>query len=384
MSSGATACPLCLQSQSYGSAEELVARQRAALPKYGGVTPVTPDVIGVIREDVPKAAAGYRLDRDVAASAVLALSGDNGARLKVVEVIRGEMPAGGTIEPSWVIGLERGTITSAKPLLLIRAKSWQSWANVGAIGVEHARWLRELSAAKSMANMTDAEWQAKMEFVAPYLENAEPLVAEIAYAELARAPYSALRSLKGRLDVQALRKWTTDSRLVSRQSLYMLLLGIGGDATDATRIDQRLEAAWRAQDATNLGPMLAASLELRGPTRMEWIDTKYIRDHARTIQELQAALLALSVQGGANAKVPRERVIESYRMFIDAHKSLAGFVAQDLVEWNYWDAGPAYVALLSSDLAQHPASRYAMLNYLKHSPRPEAKVALEALATSSE
>ena len=128
--------------------------------------------------------------------------------------------------------------------------------------------------------------------------------------------------------------------------------------------------------------MLAADLELRGPSRMAWIDTRYIGDRDRTVQELQAALLALSVQGGANATIPRRRVIESYRRFIDVHKPFAGFVAQDLAAWNDWDAVPEYIALMRSDLAQHPASRYAMWSYLKQSPRADAKAAAAALASS--
>jgi hypothetical protein len=208
----------------------------------------------------------------------------------------------------------------------------------------------------------------------------EPLVAEIAYGELARAPYSALRSLEGRLDLVAVRQWIADSRPAKRHSLYTLLLGIEGDPTDAARLEQRLEEAWKAKDATNLGPMLAASLELRGPSRMEWIDARYMRDRDRTKPELDAALLALSVQGSANGAIPRERVIQSYRTFIAVHKDLAGFVAQDLAAWNYWDAGPAYIALLHSSLMQHPASRYAMLSYLRQSPRADAKAAVGALS----
>jgi len=329
--------------------------------------------------DVPTAGTGdsasaYRLDRENAASAVLAVPDDRGARLKVVEVIQGDFPLGGTIDLAWVDPVDVGAARS-KPLLLIRARNWQSWASLGAIGTEHAGWLRELAASKPTANMTDAEWQEHLVFVLPYLENAEPLLAGIAYGELARAPYSSLRSLKANLDVRALRQWAADPQLAKRQSLYTLLLGIAGDTSDAARIEQRLDAAWKAKDATNLGPMLAADLELRGPSRMAWIDAKYMRDRDRTNRELQAVLLALSVQGTANATIPRERVIESYRVFIDVHKPLAGFVAQDLATWNYWDAASEYAALLRSDLAQHPASRYAMLSYLRQSPRADATAA---------
>ena len=333
-SSGAGACPLCLDAQ------ELVYRQRA----------------------------------------VVASLNESGKQLNVVEVIRGDDSPGAAIDGTAVNRLDSGAAVKGKPLLLMRANTWQSWANLGPVGAADAGWLRELAAAKRTTDMTEAEWQAHVAFMLPYLENAEPMVAEIAYGELASAPYSALRTLKGRLDLQAIRQWIGDPQLAKRQRLYTLLLGIAGDATDAAAIEQRLDAAWIARDTTNLGPMLAADLELRGPSRMAWIDARYIGDRDRTVQELQAALLALSVQGGANATIPRARVIESYRRFIDVHKPFAGFVAQDLAAWNDWDAVPEYIALMRSDIAQHPASRYAMWSYLKESPRADARAAIDALA----
>src|SRR5664279_5960589 len=119
--------------------------------------------------------------------------------------------------------------------------------------------------------------------------------------------------------------------------MYLLLLGIAGNAQDAAGLEHRLETAWTSSDATNVGPMVAADLELKGPTRMAWVDERYMRDHRRSTRELEAALLALSVQGNANGVIPRERVIQSYRTFIKEHQDIAGFVAQDLAAWKYWD-----------------------------------------------
>ncbi len=41
--------------------------------------------------------------------------------------------------------------------------------------------------------------------------------------------------------------------------------------------------------------MIAADLQLRGPSRMAWVDAKYMGDRQRSTRELEAALLALSV-----------------------------------------------------------------------------------------
>ena len=51
--------------------------------------------------------------------------------------------------------------------------------------------------------------------------------------------------------------------------------------------------------------MLAANLELRGPSRVDWIEQAYFADRTRTLPEIQAALLALGVHGDGNATVPR-------------------------------------------------------------------------------
>jgi hypothetical protein len=109
----------------------------------------------------------------------------------------------------------------------------------------------------------------------------------------------------------------------------------------------------------------------------------YFADRGRTLPEIQAALLALSVQGGADAAIPRERVIQAYRVFLKERKAMAGFVAQDLAEWNYWDAGPEFLTLLKSDALPDPASRVAVVAYLMRSPRADAKTGVKAFTAAS-
>ena len=283
--------------------------------------------------------------------AVLAVPTADPSRFRVIEVVKGERPASGTVEggyPRNGPALEAAGSTRGKALLLVRDDLFPTWTILGAIGADHLGWLRKLAAGKPAAEMSPEDWRARAALVLPYLESREPLAAEIAYGELAAAPYPALRTLKSRLDAPAVRRWVADPERVARQPLYLLLLGIAGNAQDAAGLEQRLDAAWTSGDATNVGPMIAADLELKGPARMAWVDERYMRDQRRSTRELEAALLALSVHGNANGVIPRERVIQSYRMFIKEHRDIAGFVAQDLAAWQYWDAVPEYVALMKS------------------------------------
>jgi hypothetical protein len=221
--------------------------------------------------------------------------------------------------------------------------------------------------------LTDAEWRERVAIVAPKLESDEPLAAAIAYGELARAPYSAMRTLGPQLDVQRIATWLDDPKLASRRSTYTLLLGIAGGPDGATRLEQRVEEAGKSRDATDLAAMLAADLELRGPARVAWLEQTYFADRQRTLHEIQAALLALSVHGEADAAVPRKRVIEAYRFFIRERKQMAGFVALELARWKAWEATADFVEIIRSHAVKDPAGEFAIVSYLRESPDAIAK-----------
>jgi hypothetical protein len=298
-----------------------------------------------------------------AGRSVLALPAAGGKGFQVVEVIKGQRPPGDTITDT-VFRADPTAMQSTKPLLLIRDDAWRWWVNFGPIAAEQAGWLRRLAATKRTTGMNAAEWREHVAYLLPYLENPEPMVAEIAFAEFASAPYTALRYLKPRLDAAAIRKWLNDPTLAARQALYTLLLGIAGGPQDAEHLEKSLEAAWKSKDTTNLGAELAADLELRGPSRVAWIEEKYFVDHDRTMPEIQAALLAMGEQGRADAAIPRWRVIDAYRVFIREHEALAGLVAKALAEWKCWEFVPKFTAILHSSGSQLNAYRNGLLYYL--------------------
>lgn len=316
----AAACPLCLGTAARSPAQDLV--------------------------DLPRAV----------------LAAPEGKHYRVVEVVKGERPE--LVLEDVVI---REPSDSRNPLLLVRDDAWPMWVSLGSVNTRDAAVLRQLAARRPAENDT-AGWGRRVDLALPHLESREPLLADIAYAECASAPYAALRAAKPRLDVRMLRRALDDPRLASRRPLYVLLLGIAGHASDAEAIEARLEVAWRSHDATNVGSLLAADLELRGPTRVAWVEDRYLRDASRTTTEIQAALLALSVQGNTRGEIPRERVIEAYLLFMREHRDIAGLVAQDLAAWRYWDAALEFAALLKSDVRHQYASRTAIVEYLRQSP----------------
>ncbi len=303
--------------------------------------------------------------------AVLALATADAGRFRVTEVIKGEPPADGMVEGGYPRNAPaRGDArpTDPQPLLLVRDDPLPTWVILGAIDGAHADWLRALAAGKRPAEMSPEDWRARVALVVPHLNDSEPLAVELAYAELGAAPYAALRAAKPLLDTAALRRCLADPQLATHHPISLLLLGISGNAQDAATLDKRLQAAWQSGDVASLSSMLAADLELNGSARVAWIESNYLADPKRSTPEIQAALLALSVHGTTNAAIPRERVIQAYRVFMQAHPEIAGNVAPDLAAWQYWDAVPDYLALMKSKVRQQFPSRLAILAYLKQSP----------------
>jgi hypothetical protein len=306
----------------------------------------------------------------VADRAVVVQAAADGSQ-RIVAAIKGGADEGERIEAALV---------GPGSWLLLRPTPKAAWIVVGALAADDAPFLRQVADAAPDDDATDGQWSAYAAALLPRLHDSDALVAGIAYGELARAPYPAMRTLKPRLDPARCVAGIDDP---TRQALFTLLAGISGDPKAAAAIEQRIDSAWRAKDATNLAALLTADLELRGPARVARIEQMYIADRERTLPEVQAALQALSVHGDADAAIPRERVIRSYRLLIRQRKPMAGFVTHDLAAWNSWDATPELLQLLETNALPDPASRWAVATYLMQSPRRDTKAAVRAIMAPS-
>ena len=142
MSAAVTACPLCMGGAARSPAQDLADLSRAVL-----ATPVA-----------------------------------DGKSYRVVDVIKGARPEGDRVTD--VVIREPASLKGGKPLLLVRDEAWPMWTSLGAVGGGHAAVLRAV-AAKRPADADLDGWRARVDSLVPYLESAEPLLAEIAYAECA-------------------------------------------------------------------------------------------------------------------------------------------------------------------------------------------------------
>jgi len=326
---------------------------------------------------------------DMADQVVLAAPVAGRSEFRIVETVKGQ-DAPGVIIAEPVVGRDAAAVT-CDPCLLLREPLRSRWISLGAVRAEQADWLRQLAATRLVegdrprptwpvtvqapVELSYAGWRQRIALVLPYLENPEPLIARIAWGELARAPYACLDVAKSWTGAAEVQRWLDDPRLASRDPAYILLLGFTGGSADAERLEERLESAWKTHGTANLAAMIGADLELRGPSRVDWVEAKYFADRSRTMPEIEAALNALTVHGDANRTVPRDRVIQAFRAFIKERPPMAGFVAPQLAGWDYWDASADYEGLLNANAIKDPASEFAVVTYLKRAALAKAALA---------
>jgi hypothetical protein len=313
---------------------------------------------------------GVRLDS--ADRAVLAARDSAGAPLRIVAIIKGGDAVGDVVsEP--VTDIKGGggfgdvvskpvteagdpTTGSDEPLVLIHDLAAPQWTSLGTLPLADAERLRQVTATRqiggerprqtwpfsmSTANaLSYAGWRARIALLLPRLEDKNPFVARLAWGELARAPYAAMDVARSRIDASIVEGWIDDPTLAARRSTYLTLLGFAGGPENAGRLDRSIEMALASHDSKDLAAMIAADLEITGPSHVDWIETRVFGDRGRTMPEIEAALLALNVLGDADGAVPRARIVAAYRMFIKLRPLMAGFVAPQLADWNCWDAVP--------------------------------------------
>jgi hypothetical protein len=346
---------------------------RAALLALAATVAAPALACPVCAPTAPLTAAQRMIDADAAVLARPPADGSDAWRIVAVvagspDALSSRELAPGAVEPS-----------DARPLLLVRDRLSRTWSAVGPIAESQADRVRQWAGLRRTKEMRPADWRERVAAFVPLLEHPEPLVAQTAYGEIARAPYEAMRAARGLLDAQRIARWLDDPVLAPRRPLYLLLLGLAGGPSDAARIARDLAAI--RPDAPpsaliDLPALLAADLELRGPGRLPAIEQAWLLDRTRPIFQVQAALVALSVHGTEDATVPRRDVAQAYHRLIAARPAAAGLVAQDLAAWQDWSATRAYVALLESPQVSM-ASRVAIVQYLRASPAPEARAAVE-------
>jgi hypothetical protein len=298
-----------------------------------------------------------------AQDAVVALPARGVDAFEIQSVIKGASSLQGT-------RVRAPGVKSNHSAILTRTAPGEEWQGQGPSGIHLTGFFRTVLALPADPPVTTKQWLGRLEAMLPYLDHKDPRVCRSAWADWAGAPYGVLRTR--RLDPKKLRRWMADPTRAYAQPLWIVLLGISGDEADASRRNHQLRAAWESNDATLLAALLTARMEHEGASAVTWLENQYILDRDRTLDEVLAAVTALSVHG-ADGSPLRARIQQACHTFIAERPPLSGLVADDLIRWQDWSMAKFYQALLDSGAPILPEARPRINRYLnacRESARP--------------
>jgi hypothetical protein len=257
----------------------------------------------------------------------------------------------------------------------------------------------------------------RLAFFQDYLENDDPLLAQDAYDEFARAPYSDVIALKPQMQHDRLVSWINDPEISpSRRRLYLTMLGVCGTASDLPMLEALLKSDFQSmkphfeqivQSALALGApvglsawldlieqderrkkqgldaLVACYLALRRADGLDLIDERFLKNPGTEYTYIYSTIMALRFHGEEpTSMIPRERLLASMRLLLD-NPEFADQVIPDLARWEDWSVLDRLVSMFKSS-DKNGYVRQPVVTYLTVASEQPGEVGTKAQSALAE
>lgn len=267
-------------------------------------------------------------------------------------------------------------------VLVVRQSSLSPYQLIGGLkSSKNFDWFLSAS-AKERPVETDLVALGKYgQFFVPYLENSEPLMHQVAFDEVSRLPFGAMRLLKANLNEGKLASWINNTDLMSRRPLYYLLWGFVASDKESIELENRLLNKQRIWPKQEYAAIVAAYLELNPSKGISWVESNLLPNGSSKKPDhlVQATMMAISVQGSSGQKVKQSEIIDLYKRLLVKRPELTSSIVGDLNQWQRWEFTPNLIQMLKSEQNLSFQQRYSVILFLQRSTNPEAKKALASL-----
>lgn len=218
----------------------------------------------------------------------------------------------------------------------------------------------------------------RLRFFLKYLEHEDPMLAKDAYEEFGAAPYEDVQKLKADYDHDQLIKWITNKDVLqNRRRLYFVMLGICGSKDDA-KLLEKLMRSKDPVDRMGLDSLIGCYVTLTGDKGLDTVDELFVKNKNREYGDIFAALQALRFHGSEGGVVEKDRLLQSFRLFLD-RTEYADLVIRDLARFEDWSQIDRLVKLFRDAKEDTSWVRVPVINFLRSCPLPKAKEHLEEL-----
>lgn len=225
----------------------------------------------------------------------------------------------------------------------------------------------------------------RLQFFLKFLEFPDSDICNDAYAEFSRAQFKDVAALAPKLPREKLRKWlaSDEPQLQIRKGLYGMMLGLGGDNTDAEFLEQQIMTQPQA-DKPRLGidGMMAGYMLLRGERGLDKL-MKAKFDDPKAEDDLVALRNAIMfLWDYAQDRVPPAALRSAMRKFLD-RPSIATNVVENLSRWKDWDSLDRLIATYGKAPFDSPLSKQKIVAFALACERDGKKTSPEKLPISA-
>ncbi len=213
-----------------------------------------------------------------------------------------------------------------------------------------------------------AEGQRKrLEYFLTLWNHENRAVFELAYLELGKAPYSSIQKFATAISIEELQPMLTRRDYLEWRSLAILMIAQRNDDATQQLITKTFENCARFSLTKNLPAWATAYVETHKTAGIDVINEKYLKDPARSEEEIRSVVAALSLHGRQDDAGLRARIVASYRSVLDVHPRVADVVVRDLTEWKESGFSREFQKILAnSRLDLDPKVVSSLQNYILH------------------
>ena len=237
------------------------------------------------------------------------------------------------------------------------------WQHLGYATARYEALVRKII-AQAPSWRADRTGRDRAAFFMPYLSDTDRLVRELAYLEVARAPYDQIRQADAFVPPTQVHDLLANPQFIEWHAFYILLLGVGASEDERKSIWKSMRAQARHGGTTNLAAWATALIEIGRADAVGWLERTYLGAADRDPDAVLEIVKALSVQGTKGHPPLRARIAAAYMTLLDTHPALAGWVARDLAAWGDWRHVQRLRRLQEGPTELDGASDFSIAQYL--------------------
>lgn len=205
----------------------------------------------------------------------------------------------------------------------------------------------------------------QLQYFLKYLEHADPVLANDAYAEVANADYRDISSVASHFSAESLRRWLADSgRDVTRMSLYGVMLGLCGRPEDAEFLASIVLPNPEGLRLGIEGLMYGYVLLAGEPGLQRLVEAKLIPQDAPPAETFAAMTALRFLWDYVPDRLPRPALRSALRTLLK-RSEYRSLVIVDLARWEDWEAMQEIRNLYDLPDGDAGSTRRAVVRYFR-------------------